>query len=536
MFQRPPIVQIVSQVLIDLPSDNPEQMLHYCRHEALKWAQRRAGTKLPAGAWKGDSFDLIDLNNQPVSATSLEGFWAARIDDADKSVAQRTWMTEIGIRINRHDKNRVTFGCRLYCRALGENPTFAPTIPAVVRRIVDTQFATVDGRHLKSSAWWIHDRKAVDELVAFLLQPKRERSVIVVAAPPAGDPPALRVHELAKSLIGTAHVAYITEEASYLLSDAVGRGFSVFGGAVRTYRTGFFPDADQPTMHPRALYDRIVDWPGEDPSFQHFLVKTTMKTYLSSRSLFTDLPTFASIRSEAAERERERLREQGATDSELLESADYEIDKLRQQLQEEKDTYENLLSIAENEKAQIQKDLNKSQQAKYSLQVRVDGLEASLANTGNKEDVEIPDNLDDILDWCDKYIGDRVLLLGRAYKELGNSQFEDIELIYKSLLLLHNHYVPTRRFGGMELKNAYQEACQKLGLEEAESISLNRAGEEKDTYFVNYDGNRRLLDRHLKKGNTRDPRYCFRLYFFWDEEEEQVVVGWLPSHLDIRST
>ena len=77
---------------------------------------------------------------------------------------------------------------------------------------------------------------------------------------------------------------------------------------------------------------------------------------------------------------------------------------------------------------------------------------------------------------------------------------------------------------------------EDLGLEEAPTFAGPRAGEEGDTYFVRYAGRRMELDRHLKKGNSREPRRCFRLYFFWDNDEQQVVVGWMPSHLDTRIT
>ena len=73
-----------------------------------------------------------------------------------------------------------------------------------------------------------------------------------------------------------------------------------------------------------------------------------------------------------------------------------------------------------------------------------------------------------------------------------------------------------------------------LGVEETESISDQNEGKvARDTYRVSFGLGRRKrkLDRHLKKGTGRDSRDCFRLYFFWDEDEEQIVVGWLPSHL-----
>ena len=54
--------------------------------------------------------------------------------------------------------------------------------------------------------------------------------------------------------------------------------------------------------------------------------------------------------------------------------------------------------------------------------------------------------------------------------------------------------------------------------------------------FVEFGGRRCELDRHLKGRNSRDPRLGFRLYFFWDDDTEQVVVGWLPNHLETRAT
>lgn len=45
-----------------------------------------------------------------------------------------------------------------------------------------------------------------------------------------------------------------------------------------------------------------------------------------------------------------------------------------------------------------------------------------------------------------------------------------------------------------------------------------------------------MLDLHLKKGNSHEPRYCFRCYFCWDVATQMVVFGWLPSHLDNHLT
>lgn len=44
------------------------------------------------------------------------------------------------------------------------------------------------------------------------------------------------------------------------------------------------------------------------------------------------------------------------------------------------------------------------------------------------------------------------------------------------------------------------------------------------------------LDRHLRKGTGRNPRECMRIYFFWSDEDSQVVIGFLPAHLDTRNS
>lgn len=74
------------------------------------------------------------------------------------------------------------------------------------------------------------------------------------------------------------------------------------------------------------------------------------------------------------------------------------------------------------------------------------------------------------------------------------------------------------------------------GLEERGAITEVAAGMEGDTYFVQYRGKRRMFDRHLAKGSNKDRRYCLRIYFFWDAEDQMVVIGDLPHHLDTAAT
>lgn len=55
--------------------------------------------------------------------------------------------------------------------------------------------------------------------------------------------------------------------------------------------------------------------------------------------------------------------------------------------------------------------------------------------------------------------------------------------------------------------------------------------------YVNYligNTQRVFMQFHLERVNRHENRYCIRFSFFWNEDTNQVVVGWLPSHLSNR--
>ena len=53
----------------------------------------------------------------------------------------------------------------------------------------------------------------------------------------------------------------------------------------------------------------------------------------------------------------------------------------------------------------------------------------------------------------------------------------------------------------------------------------------RDSFEHFWDGRRHTVNWHIKRGaNTRDPRRCLRIYYFWDEHARQVVVAAMPGH------
>lgn len=539
--QREGLVRPVSQVILRLRRDGDRVPFEVARETVLEWMARRAGKRLPDEARQGESFTLDDVGAQRTEAVAIPNprYWAARLDDADKTVAQRVWTTEIGI--GEQEDGSALLGCRLQCVTRGDDLAFDRSIPRFIRDVVEQIPAELEGRSIAVEPWFVENTDQVGELVELLLDPQRRCDVIVFALPEGSTDPDETVAsaiEVARRTIGAAHVAIITGPASFELSDHVGKEFSVYRQAIRTYRPGFDPGKDEPFSHPLGLPGRIAEWPGGGPeAYERLLISQALIRSISGQEIERRLPPFVEVRRIATELRRDAAKKEGSSDTDLLELAELEIRELNDSLETAKKEYDGLLSVAEQERDQAQEASQQAQAANTYLRLRIDSLEQQLNAAGQSTTPNIPTNLDGFEEWCRKHLSGAVELHNRAFRGVEKSQYEDKSLIYRSLLLLRDHYVPMRRDGGLEKKRAFEDACRALGLDEQPTFHGARYGEEGETYFVRYGGRRVLLDRHLKKGTAHnDDRRCFRLYFFWDDEEQHVVVGWLPSHLDTRIT
>ena len=528
--QRYASVVPVSQVSLKIQAQPKSDRLVEMRNSILGWMSNRVGKPLPQGAWSGESFEIDEVGAQRAAAVMLDEpqYWAARLDDADKEVPQRTWVTEVGIA--RQSDEQYLFGARLVCTTRGENPRFERSLPGFVRQIIMQEEATLDGVRVTSQPWIVRDEQTVDQLVDLLERPARRANVIVLSLPESSEDAneaIISASELCSQTLGVAHVVLITGSATFHLTDRVGKQLSVFQQAVRTYKPGFNLYADEPFSHPLALPQRVMDWSDGCSGYCKFLIGSVLSDTVKHGNLEAEVPSYAQIRHYAARRRVESARDSNASERELLQMFEKDNERLSSEIDDLKRTSDSLLADVEEER-------DRAREHVFRLRQRVDVLQEARNEQGESPD--IPTTLDDFEKWVSQNVSEAVVLHPRAVQGVKKSQYSDPKLLYQALLLLRDHYVPMRRYGGEELKSDYSEACRNLGLEETPTISSAGSGEQGDEYFVNYSGKRELLTKHLKRGNSRQPRHCFRLYFFWDDDAEQVVVGWLPSHLRTRQT
>lgn len=535
-------VRPVSQAELTIQLDDEDAFLQ-SRRIVLEWIAQRAGQKLPEHAWTGEDFELEEVGAQRTAAVSLDHprYWCARLDDSDRSVPQRSWVTEVALAQTR--ENQVLFGARLHCVTHGEDVPFVPSIPRFVRALVEKfpNNTFSEGWQVNPIPRVIRSTQDVDELCLHIEDPNRRLDLIVCALPEGCEDPSqtsVNVDTLHRQLMGAAHVAVITSSASFALSDALGKEFSVFRGAVRTYRADFNNVLDEPFRHPLSLSTRISTWPTGGPQgYEQMLINASLQRSSTNRDASRRLPAFTDVKRIAAKVRREAARQLDKTDRELLQLADQEILALQEAAQKDRETFQGLVEQYERERDQALEETQQANNAAHGLRARIRTLEAQRAQTeGSSESAAIPESLDQLEEWAREHLSGSVEIHNRALKGAKKSTFADASLIYNSLLLLRDQYVPMRREGGIDKKAEFERRASELGLSEEPTFSGDRWGEEGDTYKVRHAGVLRLLDRHLKKGTSRDERFCFRLYFFWENDTQQAVVGWLPSHLDTRIT
>ena len=315
-------VQPVSRVALTLGQLHEKDRFEETVKAVLRWIAFRAGRKLPPEAWGLSSFELTEIGAQHTAAVTLTDprFWSARLDDADKHVPLRTWVTEISVG-QSHDGN-VLFGTNLTCVSRGDRAVFQRSVPTFVRKIATVGRSFLDNLRVETTFKFVSTISDLHHLINFLNDPNRVTDCIVVGLPDRSEDGAdalIDPNALQSSLLGVSHVFVVGSEASFDLTRAVGKELSTFHSAVRLYKPGFLSLESNPYEHPLFLPKRIIEWADSGPaSFSEWLIDNQLRA--SCRAHDSDIvPSFNSVRQIASRIEAKKLKQGGASDQELLE-------------------------------------------------------------------------------------------------------------------------------------------------------------------------------------------------------------------------
>lgn len=524
--ERPEVKPVV-QVTAEVVGEDPLRAAAAARGRILEWLRDKQQIKgIPTNAWDGEPFEIDVALDRPVTVESFENLWALRYDNPDKSEPGRYWRTEAVI---GQLSGRAVLGIRLTVISRTWDVPFIRSVPAVVLDLVENPGLRDYGVRLKQEPERVESEDEVDALVDVLERPSRDRPVMVVASGSDGVLPLDPAH-LARRTAGLAHVYVISSRAAWQLSQRLGQRLSVFGCALRTYAPGFNRWDAHWDDHSLATNDWLGRrYPDRRDFMQMIAARAALRT-VSIPDIEQRLPGFAKVRAELMRRRIAAARLEKTGTHERLKL----LEEQNKRLQEDLQAAEELNSEVERYRKAAEEAREQIARQNHNLKARIDQLEDARSRRCEVEQVEWPKSYEDLEEWAARYCAGRLVVLPRALRAAKKSEFRDVGLVAKGLHLLAREYQALK--SGTGTQEEFEKARQGLGMDVSPTGNAALLKQWAEEYEVPWGGERRLMDMHLKRGTSREPRNCLRIYFFWDDESNQVVVGHLPGHLTNDAT
>ena len=533
---RATVYQLRADVLCP---DGMENAFSQITGRVLPFVAKSLYTKLPPEAAERRSFEIQDGDRLcECIAVPERMLWAIRFKFASKDGT--AWYYDLAL---VREDDRLIFGMKIDTAFGADVKALQANLPLVDALLGCGLLA--QNRPVTANLWLVNTPEDVADLVALLEAPRRSLPVIVISAvnryawrlTPSAPEYLVNAEYLANRVKGYAIVARINFQSAYALTEAVGKSWSVYDGACRTYFPKIDFDNGSPAHHPCNLKDKIWFWNYEglrgERGYTAFLIDTAHRVASTSRTDWSGLYFVPDARILAAELELAHAAHlANAPEREL--AMQNHIAALQRKLQTAED--ENADWLTELENATAEAEYYKQENA--ALRLRLDALRAHLIRqNGESPDAEIPipNSYKEMSEWVKEHLAGRLILHPRAERALSKAEYTEVGMVYRALLILANEYRDSRM--GMGSDEAFRDVLAQYGMNFSGSIDKSRAGQEGEAYYVKYpigSSQRVFLQFHIVRGNSREDRYCMRIYFFWDDDTNQVVVGWLPSHLSNR--
>ena len=509
-----------------LGDSDGDQIGLVARREILKWAEKRTGGQLPQAAWKHTEFEHLAGGRNCAAVRIVDDtkdIWAIRADDPDKGVAQRVWTTEAIV--GHKPEQRALLSVRLLVSSPEQELQVEPAVPSLVQQLGSKCELYQGVERLDPEPWIIRSQDDADRLIDTLIDPTRRVPVFVLSVPEfSADParPLINPLPIARATLAIAVVVVLPAQFTWVLTERFGKRLSVFGGAVRVYLPGFAEDANPYGGHDLVLAGRLSNTQ-DVASISNWLRRVAATESIRQLRLGQDVLSYATVRQHSLDATHTRLEREGASHEEQLSAVQAQIDTLKKDLK----TANEMVQLLSDDNDAVENRARTAEAQLTAAGYRVQQLLEQIKTRGETPDADItlPSSWDNFADWCDQNLVGRVLLSPVARREVKAPKFSDVAVAARCLLWLANEYRERRLNGG----------DGDLRTQIESGIRNDRCGA--DTFQIDWQGRRADVEWHVKNGgNTRNPARCLRIYYFWDEASQQVVVASMPAHLRTGAT
>lgn len=507
----------VLRVAAQLGGDDFSKTAEKARTAVLKWTENRAGRDLPPAAWELQDFEMLagGCNRAAVRIVNDDwDIWALRAEDADRDVPRRVWCTEIvvGGEFNRQPK----FSLRLVASTPEREFCIDPSVPNIVVQMADAPGLFNGNEVLPAKPVLIQTNDDAQELCDYLEHSERSIPVFVTTLRDEIDSTS-RIDSklLAKATTGLARTYLLPEKRTWSLTDRLGRYHSVFHGGVRAYMPSF-STTDDPYRHRLFLGDRLQT--DESATACVRSLRSLAAAHSISRTrLGKDVLDFSYVRTAIRDLKWEALSALTDSKAEMLKLTEDIVEILEKEIDEKDKEIDSYVAEIEASEARAQA----AEQQNSSLRFYIQHLKDTLAKDGviPSEERPLPEKWSEFVNWLDQTYPDKVVLTPAARRLTRSPAFDDVALVARSINWLASVQYKRRLEGGGRLANKQVES----------GVWNSHCGG--DTYSVVWRGRHHDVKWHIKSGgNTHNPKRCLRIYYFWDQDFEQIVIDHLPSH------
>jgi len=483
----------------------------------LKWAERKTDKTFSKDAWSFESFESLSGGRSTLVSTIKTdnvSIWALRNEVSDDNVATRVWSTEIVI--GQTDGENPRMSVRLLAHSKEEYLPIKISVPGFVLEIFRKVGLTSDITSISMEPKSVDTLEKFSLFIELLQNPSRKLPIIAITLDPQKLRPLIIPNDLAKKTLGLAHTYILSPFFAGRLSDAVGDAMSVFGGGIRLYMPGF--EKTDPWYAHKLLVARNLKTPADKGKADVWFRRLVAEFSFDRLKLGKDVLSYARVRSESR---KLRAIEVLKSDSSLDDQLEALMAQLKA-LENERDETFNLSIAIEDEKNLAIERAEDAEQKLQSAGRRVSQLEQALQSRGDTSvEIQDPAEWPEIVDWCSQKFVGKLTLTPSAVRGLKKPEYEDLKTVVDTLEWLATQGREARISGaGGRMNNE-----RILG-----ALTHARCGG--DEYQTMFKGSRRDVDWHIKNGdgNTRDPSRCLRIYYFWDEQTQEIIVADLPAH------
>ena len=253
-------MQTVYATHLPLPDIEGGRGLDAAVGSVRRWTSRRFGVVI--GSLEGGSASGAgaSLRWELLLGEGGQGLFSLRVDQADQHAEDLRWRTHVDIGVeDGHLWLRVRVGLSSTREGFVVPPDVQVGRPGIVKDLIDELDVVVDGCLVGEVV--SVDAERVDDHLALITDKSRHLPVVAVSLDERGRA-FVSPERLSDRLLGMAHVAALTNEAAWSVTEAIGKELSCYNGAIRIYWPHF--NVGDNRYHHRLYVGGVLDVLGSD--------------------------------------------------------------------------------------------------------------------------------------------------------------------------------------------------------------------------------------------------------------------------------